>query len=549
MGNSSRSLARRALTLLVTATLSASLWVVAAPAAPAQVLLAGQAPGPDARKKARAVKIVVLSSRADLVSGGDALVRVVLRSGRYNRVRKVTVNGRTVTGSFALRADGQYTGLVTGLARGKNTIRVRLRNGAGAQLTVTNRPSSGPLFSGAAGPAVALQRGCPGSELHTGAPLRVLLRACGDRSRADPGHDRRAARQRPLLPALRPGEPAAAGPGGDHHDRPTAGRSRSSCGSRPGSSTGPSTRSPCCSTPAGRGRFAAPQDAWNRKLFLVGGPNCGVSYQEGSAPGVLYGKVLGRGFATRLARAGGHRQQLQPGDPGGVGRDDQGARHRDATATVRYSMSIGGSGASLVQQWIANAYPGLYDGLIVEASFPDAWTELINTNDCISVLDYWNDPTRWAPGVTWGPAEQSAVADGDAPSSCVAFQAVVPGPVHARGRDRPGPARPGLRRADPSRRGAGHDLGLQRRAARAQARRRPGARWRRRCVGASPTGHSTRWASSSVSRPSWRARSPPAQFIDINAKVGGRDIDYRPVPQRTVADAAALTSGRTARAT
>src|SRR5438132_14294614 len=47
--------------------------------------------------------------------------------------------------------------------------------------------------------------------------------------------------------------------------------------------------------------FADPQPAWNHKLFLLGGPNCGISYQEGAAPGVLVGKVLGKVFATRAS--------------------------------------------------------------------------------------------------------------------------------------------------------------------------------------------------------------------------------------------------------
>jgi hypothetical protein len=33
----------------------------------------------------------------------------------------------------------------------------------------------------------------------------------------------------------------------------------------------------------------------------------------------------------------------------------------------------------------------------------------------------------------------------------------------------------------------------------------------------------------------------PAQFVDLNVKVGGHDIDYNFQPQRTVADPAALT--------
>jgi len=104
--------------------------------------------GATQRKPAPAVKIVVLSSRADLVSGGEALVRVILRSGNYSSINRIDLDGRAVTRAFALRRDGRYTGLVSGLTNGANDLRVRLRSGAGARMTLTNHPSGGALFSG-----------------------------------------------------------------------------------------------------------------------------------------------------------------------------------------------------------------------------------------------------------------------------------------------------------------------------------------------------------------------------------------------------------------
>ena len=65
------------------------------------------------------VEIKVLSNRADLVSGGDALVEVVLPPGAPAAM--VDVDGRDVTAAFARRADGRFVGLVTGLAVGPNS--------------------------------------------------------------------------------------------------------------------------------------------------------------------------------------------------------------------------------------------------------------------------------------------------------------------------------------------------------------------------------------------------------------------------------------------
>ena len=65
-------------------------------------------------------EIVILSNRADLISGGSALVEVVLPTRRGKPTVKasqvrVELNGENVTGAFAVRADGRFYGLVGGL--------------------------------------------------------------------------------------------------------------------------------------------------------------------------------------------------------------------------------------------------------------------------------------------------------------------------------------------------------------------------------------------------------------------------------------------------
>jgi hypothetical protein len=69
--------------------------------------------------------IEVLSNRADLLSGGNALVEVKL-SKHANPARvRVDPNGTDVTSAFAVRSDGRFVGLVTGLAVGENTLTAR----------------------------------------------------------------------------------------------------------------------------------------------------------------------------------------------------------------------------------------------------------------------------------------------------------------------------------------------------------------------------------------------------------------------------------------
>jgi len=103
----------------------------------------------------RQLRIRVLSNRADLVSGGDALVEAVLPPGAHSSGLKVVVVGgsrpRDVSAAFARRADGRVVGLVEGLPVGRSTLLASVddrRHGARARLMVTNFPSGGPVFSG-----------------------------------------------------------------------------------------------------------------------------------------------------------------------------------------------------------------------------------------------------------------------------------------------------------------------------------------------------------------------------------------------------------------
>src|SRR5882672_1044000 len=66
------------------------------------------------------LKIEAVSNRADLVSGGDVLLRVTLP--RKDR-GVLSVNGAAVSGALHAAPDGNgYLALVTGLPLGRNTI-------------------------------------------------------------------------------------------------------------------------------------------------------------------------------------------------------------------------------------------------------------------------------------------------------------------------------------------------------------------------------------------------------------------------------------------
>ena len=75
-------------------------------------------------------EIVVLSNRADLISGGDALVQINLPPAVNPALGvKVALNGTPINSMFAVRPNGHYEGLVTGLNNGDNLLTVTTPQG------------------------------------------------------------------------------------------------------------------------------------------------------------------------------------------------------------------------------------------------------------------------------------------------------------------------------------------------------------------------------------------------------------------------------------
>ena len=117
----------------------------------AVAVLAGCSSSSDDGGNASPLTIQTVSNRADLVSDGDALVRVQLPDSANPASLKVDVDGRDVSDAFAARtggAVGTVTGVVTGLKVGTNVITASANGAAAVTLTVTNAPRGGPILSG-----------------------------------------------------------------------------------------------------------------------------------------------------------------------------------------------------------------------------------------------------------------------------------------------------------------------------------------------------------------------------------------------------------------
>jgi hypothetical protein len=95
--------------------------------------------------------IEVLSTRADTISGGDALIRVDVPKKVAMHEVVITLNGADITNVFlANEVTRTLTGLVTGLGIGNNQLAVESvgKGNREAESTLVNYPIEGPIFSG-----------------------------------------------------------------------------------------------------------------------------------------------------------------------------------------------------------------------------------------------------------------------------------------------------------------------------------------------------------------------------------------------------------------
>ncbi|GAB3760142.1 DUF6351 family protein [Ramlibacter monticola] len=96
------------------------------------------------------MQLRTVSNRADLISGGDALVEVQAPASMIaSGVVQVTLNGTDVSPAFVRQGEDRLLGRVSGLREGSNVLEAAFRGGPAARLEVTNAPRQGPVLSGA----------------------------------------------------------------------------------------------------------------------------------------------------------------------------------------------------------------------------------------------------------------------------------------------------------------------------------------------------------------------------------------------------------------
>jgi hypothetical protein len=362
-----------------------------------------------------AVRIQTLSDRADLVSGGDALVRVTVPAGEPVSSLRVAVNGSDATAAFRRHSNGRGLGLLTGLRLGDNTITATLPDGRGARLTVTNHPLGGPVFSGP----------------------QIQPWTCGNASKSPKCY------QKPTFAYTYVGndgsthsyDPASPPPSFAIADTTTTDGVTVPFIYR--TETGYIDRDQYSVTalwqPGKPWQAWAPQKQFNHRLVITHGASCDEEYQTATAPDTTNQGIVGGGFVvmSNALDNAGHDCNLTVQAESLVMTKEYVIDHY---GTVRWTIGSGCSGGSLVQQQVANAYPGVYQGLTPQCSFTDAWSSAMEYVDYVMLLRYWQDPSRWDAGDAWTPAQMSAVLDHPNVGNPVTFTSVIPNggdPTHS----------------------------------------------------------------------------------------------------------------------
>jgi hypothetical protein len=525
---------RRLAPLLVTACLAVPLVPLSVSAASTTE----RAPQTE-RAVTQPLVVSVVSNRADLVSGGDALLDVRVPQGVDPDRITVSVDGDDVSDRFRVRRNGRFQGLLKELVVGDNVVKARAPGYAG-RTVITNHPNGGPVFSGPQLAPYQCQESAVDAQCNEPATYQLLYKSTD-----------------PTKPGLQPYD--AENPPDDvattttdegvevkfivRQEKGFQDRDRYTILQlwRPGKKWAP---------------WKA-QKQWNHKVLITHGGGCGASYAPGNPPlddyaGTIpeapgyeqsYVAALGAGFAvlsTALDNTGHNCNLAMQAESLVMAKE----RLIEQYGPIRYTIGTGCSGGSIAQHTIANAYPGVYQGLVTTCSYPDVLTAGAQFADYHLLRLYFENPERWA--VPWTP-DQMAEVEGHAThanavtadeglfkeainpeNACSGTQDPVAGDESTRydSEINPGGVRCSILDIMVNLLGP-----------------RPESVWSEEEKAAGHGFAGLPFANSGVQYgldALERGRITPAQFVDLNEKVGGLDINADPITDRIQGDPASI---------
>jgi hypothetical protein len=340
--------------------------------------------------------IMTLSSRNDLISGDSALIRIGVPSVTLLTQVGVYLNGVKVSSAFKETPAGSHVlqGLATGLRRGDNTLLARdERNQSSfSQLILTNHPITGPILSGPHitpyecrttqnGLGAALDADCsaiPKTSFYyrsTSKTFKVLARPTGPHPSDLASTTTTDGRTVPYIVRVETG---------------TINRGV--------------YRIAILDDPAQSSTVPwKPGLGWNGKLIVTFGCCGSAQYNQGviSPDAILSDNELSRGFAFAHSTELFNQQHANPHLQGETLMMLKEYFIKNY-GVPRWSAGVGGSGGAIQQYLITQLYPGLLDGIQPSISFPETLMPMVWECRLLNRV-YALDPG------TWTPAKQNAV--------------------------------------------------------------------------------------------------------------------------------------------
>ena len=469
-----------------------------------------------------AARIVPLSARPDMVSGGDVLMRVEAPAGVSPDDLIVRVGDRDVTSQFRVGDDGALEGLVTHLGPGASVLSVMTAAGTPVHLELRNHPLGGPVFSGPRQHPFVCET--DRFELVSGETLGAALDDdCTVFRRVDYAYRSvEGGRLKPLVdPMVRPDDLA-------HtmtlleEEVPYVVRIETGTVNRaiyqiamlhdPATDPEPDPWQP----PAG----------WNGRLIYTFGGGCvnGWYRQGARTGGVVDDVMLGQGYAvasSTLNVFGNNCNDLLAAETMMMVKE----RFIEGYGVPRFTIGWGCSGGSYQNHQIADNYPGLLDGIIPGCSFPDVVSGTIPFITDARLLNHYFAETATA---AFTEEEQRAITG---------FLVLNTMPNVARNAGRIAPNEfcpevlPEALRYDPVTNPRGARCDVFDHAVTVYGRD-PKTGFARRPLDNVGVQYGLRALNTGV--------ITPAQFLDLNDLIGGYDDDGQFRAERTLADPAAL---------
>ena len=336
------------------------------------------------------LELSVVSSPAQYVSGGDARIEVAVPDGTALSAVSVTLNGADVTSAFGPDPEGnhQLEGVVTGLPLGESTLEATIpgpgKSERSTELTLTNNPIQGPIFSG----PHQMPFVCATTGNAAGMGLPPIPQSPTCETPTVVSYVYRPTANTNSLAAYDPASPPPASaivhtttmdgltvPMIMRWERGVINRFMYSI----------LVLSPFSQT------SELDLSAWNGKaLFSLSG-GVAIGHTQGAASGGDMRNFTGLEMGYAVLYSSGTRTNthynLQLGGETAIMVKDHFVSNY---AEPEYTIGVGASGGAIQQYVYGQNHPGLFDGGVPQYSYPDMVTQTIHVGDC-ELLERWAD--------------------------------------------------------------------------------------------------------------------------------------------------------------